>query len=42
MAAPPAEIRIGTSGWHYRHWVGPFYPPETRPEGFLLIPCHYT
>ncbi len=21
-----AEIRIGTSGWHYRHWVGTFYP----------------
>ena len=21
-----AELRIGTSGWHYRHWVGPFYP----------------
>jgi len=22
----PAEVRIGTSGWHYRHWVGTFYP----------------
>lgn len=21
-----AEIRIGTSGWHYKHWVGNFYP----------------
>lgn len=21
-----AEIRIGTSGWHYRHWLGTFYP----------------
>jgi uncharacterized protein YecE (DUF72 family) len=21
-----AEIRIGTSGWHYRHWAGCFYP----------------
>lgn len=20
-----AEIRIGTSGWHYQHWRGPFY-----------------
>jgi len=20
------DIRIGTSGWHYKHWVGPFYP----------------
>jgi uncharacterized protein YecE (DUF72 family) len=21
-----ANIRIGTSGWHYRHWLGTFYP----------------
>ncbi|MBI2868748.1 MAG: DUF72 domain-containing protein [Chloroflexi bacterium] len=28
-------IRIGTSGWHYAHWVGPFYPPGTPPERFL-------
>jgi uncharacterized protein YecE (DUF72 family) len=21
-----AQIRIGTSGWSYDHWVGPFYP----------------
>lgn len=20
------EVRIGTSGWHYAHWRGPFYP----------------
>jgi uncharacterized protein YecE (DUF72 family) len=30
-----ADVRIGTSGWHYHHWIGPFYPPATRPEGFL-------
>jgi len=29
------NIHIGTSGWHYRHWVGPFYPPGTQPEEFL-------
>lgn len=23
-----AEIKIGTSGWHYKHWVGAFYPPK--------------
>ena len=23
-----AEIRIGTSGWHYKHWVGEVYPPR--------------
>lgn len=27
--AGQAEIRIGTSGWHYRHWAGPFYPAKT-------------
>jgi len=21
-------IRIGTSGWHYGHWAGPFYPAD--------------
>ena len=24
----PAEVRIGTSGWHYRHWLGRFYPAK--------------
>lgn len=23
-----AELRIGTSGWHYKHWVGAFYPTK--------------
>jgi uncharacterized protein YecE (DUF72 family) len=30
-----AEVHIGTSGWHYDHWVGPFYPSGTRPADFL-------
>ncbi len=30
-----AAIRIGTSGWYYKHWVGPFYPPKT-PAARLL------
>ncbi len=21
-----AKIHIGTSGWNYKHWLGPFYP----------------
>jgi uncharacterized protein YecE (DUF72 family) len=25
---------IGTSGWHYMHWVGKFYPENTRPKDF--------
>jgi uncharacterized protein YecE (DUF72 family) len=27
------SIYIGTSGWHYRHWVGKFYPDGVRPDG---------
>jgi uncharacterized protein YecE (DUF72 family) len=29
------DIRIGTSGFHYRHWVGPFYPPKTSAAKML-------
>ncbi len=28
-------VRIGTSGWHYLHWVGPFYPAGLRSAQFL-------
>ncbi|MEW5726778.1 MAG: DUF72 domain-containing protein [Pseudomonadota bacterium] len=31
----PAAIRIGTSGWHYAHWAGRFYPPGLGPPGWL-------
>jgi uncharacterized protein YecE (DUF72 family) len=27
-----AEIRIGTSGWHYQHWRGFFYPSGEQPS----------
>jgi len=33
------EIRIGTSGWHYKHWLGDFYPadwPTSRMLDFYL------
>jgi len=33
------EIRIGTSGYHYKHWRGPFYPekiPLNRMLDFYL------
>jgi uncharacterized protein YecE (DUF72 family) len=30
-----ADVHIGTSGWHYQHWIGPFYPAGTHPESFL-------
>src|SRR5262245_21446478 len=26
------EIRIGTSGWHYQHWRGHFYPADLPPS----------
>jgi uncharacterized protein YecE (DUF72 family) len=29
------DARIGTSGYHYKHWVGPFYPPKTPPSKML-------
>ncbi|HTA42914.1 MAG TPA: DUF72 domain-containing protein [Bryobacteraceae bacterium] len=28
-------IRIGTSGWHYDHWRGPFYPPRMAASRML-------
>jgi uncharacterized protein YecE (DUF72 family) len=30
-----ANIRIGTSGWHYKHWCGPFYD-EKLPASKML------
>lgn len=32
------EIRIGTSGYHYKHWVGRYYPAGTKPNAML---AHY-
>jgi uncharacterized protein YecE (DUF72 family) len=29
------QLRIGTSSWSSKDWVGPFYPPGTRPEHFI-------
>jgi uncharacterized protein YecE (DUF72 family) len=31
----PGNIFIGTSGWHYPHWVGPFYPRGMTYQEFL-------
>ena len=30
-----ADIRIGTSGWHYKRWLGNFYPPRTPASKML-------
>jgi uncharacterized protein YecE (DUF72 family) len=32
---PGPELRIGTSGWVYRHWQGSFYPPGLDAEDQL-------
>lgn len=35
MSLEGGEVWIGTSGWHYKHWVGPFYPPRTSAAKML-------
>ena len=32
-----ANVRIGTQGWNYDAWVGPFYPSGTRAADFLEV-----
>ena len=32
-----AEIRIGTSGWHYQHWKGTFYPADLPASKMLAF-----
>jgi uncharacterized protein YecE (DUF72 family) len=29
------RIHIGTSGWHYKHWLGDFYPAKFPPANML-------
>jgi uncharacterized protein YecE (DUF72 family) len=42
MAEAPKRIHIGTSGWHYQHWSGPFYPKNLRKQDFLKhYACHF-
>ncbi len=44
MAAgiPPGRVRVGTSGWSYPHWKGPFYPPELASgEELAFIARHF-
>ena len=36
------KILIGTSGWHYKHWLDVFYPAGTRPgEMFQFYARHF-
>jgi len=32
-----AAIHLGTQGWNYDAWVGPFYPDGTRAADFLTL-----
>ena len=32
-----SRIRLGTQGWNYTAWVGPFYPDGTRTTDFLSV-----
>jgi len=34
-----AAIYIGTSGWHYQHWVGSFYPERLPASKMLAYYC---
>lgn len=37
-----SRVRIGTSGWHYKHWLGVFYPEGTRAsEMFQFYARHF-
>ena len=33
-----APVHIGTSGWHYGHWRGPFFPDGLGPHRW---PAYY-
>jgi uncharacterized protein YecE (DUF72 family) len=35
MAKAACDIRVGTSGWHYNHWLGRFYPDGTPRNKWL-------
>src|SRR5579872_3785402 len=34
-------FHIGTSGWHYNHWKGPFYPKQMPSKEFLSFYLQY-
>lgn len=29
------DIHIGTSGWHYKHWLGTFYPADLKSKDYI-------
>jgi uncharacterized protein YecE (DUF72 family) len=37
MQTEHGVVRIGTQGWNYAAWLGPFYPAATRQSAFLSV-----
>ncbi|MBE0478145.1 DUF72 domain-containing protein [Candidatus Aerophobetes bacterium] len=35
------HLHVGTSGWHYTHWKGPFYPSHLATKEFLAYYSRY-
>ena len=39
----PLQYYIGTSGWHYEHWLGRFYPERlTKAKWLEFYTGHFT
>lgn len=36
-----AKLHIGTSGWHYKHWLGVFYPQNMPVSEMLPFYCRH-
>lgn len=41
MNAETGNMHIGTSGWHYEHWEGPFYPEDVAKGDYLTYYCQH-
>ncbi|MFO7593577.1 MAG: DUF72 domain-containing protein [Pseudomonadota bacterium] len=41
MAKRKSTVNIGTSGWSYSHWKGPFYPADIRNDDMLGFYCEH-
>lgn len=41
MGKGKAEIRVGTSGWYYEHWVERFYPADLKKDNWLDFYCQH-
>lgn len=39
MGAGEKKVFIATSGWHYGHWIGPFYPAGIRKKNLFEYYC---